>query len=109
MSPTTGDMINRAISGAMQRITCIRCNQRTVYVTPRGVVGNLCSQCFLSAFSELPNPNCEYCYGEGEYYWHSEDCDDESCCLAGGYHDCSGKVVSCGCSIFDDLILFKGE
>lgn len=84
-------------------ITCIKCNQRTVYVTPKGIVGKLCAQCFLIAFSELPNPDCEYCYGEGEYYWHSGDCENNLCCLAGGYEDCNGKMIDCDCSIFDDL------
>lgn len=92
---------DRAISAAMHRITCIRCNKRTVYVTPQGHVGRLCSQCFVVAFSELPNPDCEDCFGNGEYYTHSNDCDDDLCALAGGYHDCDGIVKDCHCSILD--------
>lgn len=98
----TATLIARAMSGAVGRIACIKYNERTVYVTPKGVVGKLCSQCFLAAFSELPNPDCECCMGEGEYYTHSDDCEDDLCALAGGYHDCSGKVVDCNCSIIDD-------
>jgi hypothetical protein len=85
-SPLPPPKIDRAILSAMSRITCVRCNQRTVYVTPKGVVGKLCEQCFLIALSELPNPYCEYCLGEGEYYSHSED----------------GIMINCNCSIFDE-------
>ncbi len=83
------------------RIICIKCSERTVYVTPKGKVGKLCSSCFLEALSELPDPDCEICLGQGECYTHSDDCEDDLCALAGGYHDCNGIVESCGCSIFD--------
>ncbi len=83
----------------MDRIICIRCKTRTVYVTKKGKIGKLCSQCFLDAFSELPDPDCETCLGQGEYYTHSDECDDDLCALAGGYHDCKGKVVGCDCSL----------
>jgi hypothetical protein len=86
------------------RITCIRCGERTVYVTPKGAVGRLCGQCFLIAFSEIPDPDCEHCQGNREYYWHSEDCTNDLCSLAGGYDDCQGRMIVCGCSIFDKYI-----
>lgn len=107
MNPTKGDMISRAISGAKRRITCIRCNERLVYITPKGIIGKLCSQCFLTALSELPNPDCEHCLGEGEYYWHSENCDNDLCSLAGGYNDCAGRIVDCNCSILEGTSIFK--
>jgi hypothetical protein len=43
------------------------------------------------------DPNCPYCYGRGQYYTHSSDCDDDLCNLSGGYHDCVGQVVECDC------------
>ena len=85
----------------MNKPNCVKCN-RTVYVTTKGVVGKLCERCFLDALSRLPNPDCEYCLGQGEYYWHSEDCDNDLCVLAGGYDDCIGQMIDCDCSIFDD-------
>lgn len=94
--------ISRAMLSAIREITCIKCNKRTVYVAPNGKPGKLCARCLLKAFSDLPNPDCEVCLGQGEYYFHSDDCDDDLCALAGGYHDCTGKVVDCDCSIFDN-------
>jgi hypothetical protein len=43
------------------------------------------------------DPECGYCNGSGERYWHSEDCRDDYCALAGGYHDCRGQVEECAC------------
>lgn len=59
---------------------------------------------FVTALNEarkLPDSDsdCEYCMGTGEFYTHSPDCGDDLCALAGGYHDCDGRVVGCGCSI----------
>jgi hypothetical protein len=52
---------------------------------------------------EIHNPDCEYCLGTGEYYWHSSDCKNDDCRLAGGYGDCAGEMSQCGCSISDRL------
>lgn len=93
--------IDRAIQSAMHRITCIKCKERTVYVTPKGKAGRLCGQCFLIAFSKFPNPDCENCLGMGEYLAHSDDCNSDLCVLAGGYHDCNGTLQECDCSILD--------
>jgi hypothetical protein len=99
--PKSMAYIDRAIQSAMSKITCVRCNERTVYVTPKGKVGRLCGPCFLVAFSELPNPDCENCLGMGQYLAHSNDCNDDLCVLAGGYHDCRGNLQECDCSILD--------
>jgi hypothetical protein len=90
-------------------VRCIKCEEREVYISPKGHMGKLCAVCFLKAFTRLPNPDCPYCSGTGECYTHSPDCNDDLCALAGGYHDCGGVVVDCDCSIldpynYDDLI-----
>ncbi len=48
--------------------------------------------------SPWPDPDCPDCYGAGEFYTHSPDCRERFCALAGGYHDCDGEVVTCGCN-----------
>jgi hypothetical protein len=55
----------------------------------------------IELLSNMPNPDCEYCLGTGEYYWHSSDCKNDDCHLAGGYGDCAGEMSQCGCSISD--------
>lgn len=40
-------------------------------------------------------PECEYCFGTGEYFTHSDDCRDDLCVLNGDYHSCQGQVVAC--------------
>ncbi len=47
--------------------------------------------------------------GASEYYWHTSDCEDDLCCLAGGYHDCDGEVVDCDCSILDRVLITSKE
>ena len=85
---------------------CSKCNHNPVHIMPGGKAGKLCAQCFLIAFSEIPNPDCETCGGQGEYLTHSYECEDDLCALAGGYHDCTGMVVDCDCSIFDSIDAF---
>jgi hypothetical protein len=64
-----------------------------------------CSVCVVKAIKQLPNPDCEYCLGQGEYYWHSSDCINDLCALAGGYGDCEGQMTDCNCSVSDGLEL----
>jgi hypothetical protein len=53
----------------------------------------------LRALGQHPDadPECGYCNGSGERYWHTADCRDDYCALAGGYHDCRGQVEECAC------------
>ncbi len=34
----------------------------------------------------IPHPACDWCYGTGEVFTHSDDCRDDGCALAVGYH-----------------------
>lgn len=62
-----------------------------------------CSVCIVTAIKMLPNPDCEYCLGQGEYYWHSGGCTNDLCALAAGYDDCEGQMIDCSCSILDGV------
>lgn len=44
------------------------------------------------------DPNCAYCNGTGERFWHTKDCDNEDCALAAGLYDCMGQVERCPCT-----------
>ncbi len=46
-----------------------------------------------------PNPNCQYCYGSGHRFFHSDDCGDELCALNGDMHSCAGKLEPCPCAL----------
>lgn len=88
---------------------CIKCNLRSsTKLTKSNKLQKYCSVCIVAAISRVPNLDCEYCMGEGEYYGHSSDCDNDDCALAGGCHDCMGQMIECHCSIldgvFDDLV-----
>lgn len=50
------------------------------------------------AMSETANPDCETCHGEGEYYGHSGECNDDMCALNGDFFSCHGEILPCGCS-----------
>jgi hypothetical protein len=83
-------------------ILCKKCRRNSVYAENlSGLRAKYCRECLLIAISSLPNPDCEYCLGQGQYYWHSQDCDNDYCALAGGYGDCQGRVEECECSILD--------
>lgn len=45
-----------------------------------------------------PEPDCPYCGGTGERYWHAPDCRSDDCALAGGLDDCVGVVEPCPCA-----------
>lgn len=45
----------------------------------------------------MSDPNCEWCGGTGERYFHTEDCRSEFCALAGSIADCAGQVEVCPC------------
>ncbi len=64
-----------------------------------------CRVCILDAIKKLPNPDCEHCLGEGEYYWHNSYCLNDDCVLAGGYDDCNGQIIDCNCSILDGVTI----
>lgn len=64
----------------------------------------ICSRCAWQRIAGLPDPDCENCGGQGEYYWHSEDCHNDDCALAGGYGECEGRIIDCGCSLFDGVL-----
>lgn len=64
---------------------------------------SLCSVCLLNTIKQLPNPDCEYCLGAGEYLGHSEYCENDLCALAAGNEDCIGQMIECDCSILDGV------
>ncbi len=82
-------------------LLCIKCNILPVTAIQFGseVLSRHCSICI----KKLPDPDCEYCLGEGEFYWHSDDCANDDCALAGGYGDCEGQMGECSCSILDGI------
>ena len=54
------------------------------------------------------DPDCEYCGGSGERYWHTEDCRSDFCALAGGIEDCLGQVGPCPCGEVSDPDIQRG-
>ena len=89
---------------------CVKCNERQA--VGRNINRRLhkyCTYCITVAIAKLPNPDCHYCYGNGDYYWHSDDCHNDDCVLAGGYDDCNGKMISCDCSMLDGLGVFDAN
>ena len=96
---------------------CIKCNLQPPIKSIKSIksikaieLQKYCSVCIVAAISQLPNPDCEYCMGEGAYYGHSHDCDNDGCVLAGGFYDCRGQMIKCDCSILDrDFEILFGE
>lgn len=70
---------------------------------------SLCAKHFIAIVSEVPNPECNYCLGTGQYLWHTENCANEHCALAAGYEDCEGEMVDCDCSILDNILRRKHD
>lgn len=62
-----------------------------------------CSVCIVKAIKQLPDPNCTYCLGNGEYLGHSPDCENDLCALAAAYDDCDAQMFVCGCSMLDGI------
>lgn len=48
----------------------------------------------METVKSLHNPSCEYCLGTGQYYWHTSNCNNDNCALAGG-----GETVKCDCTL----------
>jgi hypothetical protein len=43
------------------------------------------------------DPECPHCGGVGERFWHTDNCRNDDCALAGGLYDCDGQVEECPC------------
>jgi hypothetical protein len=52
----------------------------------------------IALYEEKRDPDCPMCYGTGEYFWHTPNCESDFCVLAGGVDDCDGEVVECNCT-----------
>lgn len=48
--------------------------------------------------AEQRDPNCDACHGDGEYFGHTADCNDDLCALNGDQYSCAGQVMQCGCT-----------
>lgn len=46
-----------------------------------------------------PDPECPWCGGSGERFFHTEGCESDFCALAGGIDDCPGQVEECPCAL----------
>lgn len=69
-------------------------------------------RCILDAIDLLrrragvpaPNPDCSFCSGHGERFWHAPSCDEDYCALAGGVDDCDGRLEPCAtCTLEPEL------
>ena len=90
--------------------TCIKCHrplEKWKLVSDK--LKRYCASCVIEAVKKLPNPDCGYCLGDGEYLTHSSDCDDDLCILSAGYHDCKGQMMDCNCSILDVSVEFNED
>lgn len=86
---------------------CVKCNMLPVTAIDfrSEKLKRHCSVCIVKAVQRLPNPDCEYCLGGGEFQAHSNDCTNDFCALSGGYDDCEGQICECSCSILDGVEL----